>query len=1074
MLKKISRIICLAGASSAIFPMSKADDLKFNRDIRPILSQNCFQCHGPDSKSRKAGLRLDQFEAAIADHKGVRAIVPGKPGSSELIARIFHAEPDEKMPPPESKLTLSDAQKETLKQWISQGARYEMHWAYIKPARPEAPKRKYEGGTHNNIDRFIVSKLKDHGLKPMPGADRHALIRRLSIDLTGLPPTPEEADAFAADKSPKAYETLIDRLLDSDSYGEHWARMWLDLARYADSAGYADDQPRTIWGYRDWVIRAFNSNMPFDQFTIQQIAGDLLPEPTNDQLTATAFHRNTQTNNEGGTNDEEFRNAAIVDRVNTTMAVWMGTTMACAQCHDHKFDPISQEEYFRLFAILNNSQDADRRDESPSLRVMSEQKKKELAARVEQIQKKIDGIKALNNKDFQPWIDGFAASAKTIPAKFEKTGDNEFSVPLPEGAFEGVFLKTGHHASPDAALRLDRPDGKPGQDGRHVRITNIVNGGYLHLAEVQVFSGSENLATKGKASQVSTGFGGPANYANDGNTNGNYTGKSVSHTAQANDPWWEIDLGKEVPVSQIAIWNRTDNGTAARMKKFRIEIFDNEHKPVWKREISKTPNPFHKETLDSATILAGIPYPRPGEHGWFQLNKPVQKKEKMILRIRAKTFATHPPKEIHFIPKLPSRLEAELPKNVFALLAIPAGQRTKDQVAKINAHRLANLPEVKAAEKELNNAAESARNMKPITTVPIMRELAEGKRRKTHIQVRGNFLQKEKEVTAGLPAVFHKGVENPSRLALANWLVSPENPLTARVVANRYWEALFGTGIVASSEEFGSQGELPSHPELLDWLATELMRVDWDLKKFIKIIVSSNTYRQDSRLEPSRLEADPFNRFLSRGPRQRLTAEMVRDQALFASGLLSRKMYGPPIKPPQPNMGLKSAFGPGLDWQTSKGEDKFRRGIYVHWRRTNPYPSMAVFDAPNRFVCNVRRTPTNTPLQALVTLNDPVYVESAQALARRMVKEGGDTPGSRIHRGFRLGLTRAPKPIETMELLKLLGKAREVYKQDAAAAKSMATVPIGPVPAGMDTTELAALTVTANIILNLDEVFQKR
>jgi hypothetical protein len=411
---------------------------------------------------------------------------------------------------------------------------------------------------------------------------------------------------------------------------------------------------------------------------------------------------------------------------------------------------------------------------------------------------------------------------------------------------------------------------------------------------------------------------------------------------------------------------------------------------------------------------------------------------------------------------------------LFTLLTIPANQRTKAQNAQINAHRLANLPAVKAAEKELDNATASARNMKPITTVPIMRELAQGKRRKTHVQVRGNFLQKEKEVTAGLPSVFHKGAENPSRLALANWLVSPENPLTARVVANRYWEALFGTGIVASSEEFGSQGELPTHPDLLDWLATELIRLDWDLKKFIKVIVSSHTYRQDSRVEPTRLETDPFNRFLSRGPRQRLTAEMVRDQALFASGLLSRKMYGPPIKPPQPNMGLKSAFGPGLDWQTSKGEDKFRRGIYVHWRRTNPYPSMAAFDAPNRFVCNVRRTPTNTPLQALVTLNDPVYVESAQALARRMVKEGGDTPESRIHRGFLLCLTRAPKPIETTELLKLLGKAREVYKQDATAAKSMATVPIGPVPTGMDTTELAALTVTANIILNLDEVFQKR
>ncbi|MEK9985805.1 MAG: DUF1553 domain-containing protein, partial [Opitutae bacterium] len=355
-----------------------------------------------------------------------------------------------------------------------------------------------------------------------------------------------------------------------------------------------------------------------------------------------------------------------------------------------------------------------------------------------------------------------------------------------------------------------------------------------------------------------------------------------------------------------------------------------------------------------------------------------------------------------------------------------------------------------------------------------LREMDTNRQRKTHIQVRGNFLIKDKEVKAGLPSIFHKSVEKPTRLDLANWLVSPSNPLTARVVANRYWESLFGTGIVASSEEFGSQGELPTHPELLDWLATELVRLDWDLKKFLKLLVTSSTYKQDARATKHQLEADPFNRFLGRGPRLRLTAEMVRDQALLASGLLSRKMYGPPIKPPQPNMGLKAAFGPGLDWQTSKGEDKFRRGIYIHWRRTNPYPSMVAFDAPNRFVCNVRRTPTNTPLQALVTLNDPVYVEAAQALARRMIKDGGETDTSRLRHGFRLCLTREPSAPETKLIEDLLVKARKTYEEDTNAAKIFATEPIGPPPTGVKSTELAAYTVAANILLNLDEVFQKR
>ncbi len=445
----------------------------------------------------------------------------------------------------------------------------------------------------------------------------------------------------------------------------------------------------------------------------------------------------------------------------------------------------------------------------------------------------------------------------------------------------------------------------------------------------------------------------------------------------------------------------------------------------------------------------------------------------MTLRVTSPSLAQKAPGEIFWLKEPLPKLEASLPRDVFAVLSLPENDRSTAHRETLRSFFSSASPEVKKAEKELADFSASARQMKPQTTVPIMREMA--KPRETHIQIRGDFLAKDKKVTAGLPAVFPplpEG-EQTNRLAMARWLVSEENPLTARVVANRYWESLFGQGLVRTSEEFGSQGELPTHPELLDWLATELVRLDWDLKALLKTIVLSAAYRQSSKVEAKRAEKDPFNELLSRGPRQRLSAEMVRDQALAASGLLSRKMYGPPVKPPQPNMGLKAAFGPSLDWKTSTGEDKFRRGIYVNWRRSNPYPSMATFDAPNRFVCNVRRTPTNTPLQALVTMNDPVYVEAAQALARRMVK-AGTSPEEKIVRGFRLCLTRHPKPPETQRLLAFYEHVRKTYAADANAAKAMATDPIGPLPAGSDVVELASWTVVGNVLLNLDEVFLKR
>jgi hypothetical protein len=826
----------VAAATLATGASADDDPVDFNRDIRPILSNKCVFCHGPDEAERQAGLRLDRADDALADRGGYAAVVPGDPDASELIYRVESGDELDVMPPPSVGKAVTPGEAALLRRWIEQGAAFAEHWSYATPTRPELPEVSDESWPTNPIDRFVLARIDAEGLGPSPEADREALIRRVSLDLTGLPPTPDEVDAFLADESADAYETLVDRLLASQAYGEHQARLWLDLARYADSAGYADDPGRTIWAYRDWVIDAFNANVPFDRFTVEQIAGDLLPEPSERQLIATAFHRNTMTNSEGGTDDEEFRNAAVVDRVNTTMTVWMGTSMACAQCHTHKYDPISQVDYFRLFAILNSTADADARDESPTLPLFTDE-----------------------------------------------------------------------------------------QEAR---------------------------------------------------------------------------------------------------------------KADWEREASTL-----REALSTLT-----PELRHAQLEWEQ------------------SFPEGPE---------PGSAEAKTPEAIRAILAIEPADRTEEQAKAISDHFLSITPVLKS---ERDRLAELETKLAPYTTVPIMRELPEGRRRATHVQRRGNFLDLGEEVKPGVPGSFHPlpDGEEPDRLGLARWLVSEENPLTSRVIANRCWEQFFGRGLVETSEEFGSQGDPPSHPELLDWLATELVRSGWDLKAFLKLLVTSSTYRQSSRVTPELVGRDPDNMLLARGPRFRLSAEMVRDQALFVSGLLSPKMYGPPVNPPRPETGLRAAFGSAIDRGTSEGQDRYRRALYTEWRRSNPYPSMTTFDAPNREICIVRRDRTNTPLQALVTLNDPVYIEAAQALARRMVLEGGDSAEDHIRHAFRLCLARAPSRPELDRLLALYRDARSGFEADEDAARQMATDPLGPLPEGMEVADLAAWTVVGNVLLNLDEMFLKR
>ncbi len=957
-------VILIAGASLLPAQEKSPSSIDFNRQIRPILSNKCYACHGPDEAARAADLRLDTYDGATDFAVDIDA-----PEESELILRIASSESMDVMPPPKHGEPLSERDQELLLQWIKEGANYAKHWSYSNPIKQPVPAIK-TGSVVNPIDNFILSRLKDSSLKPSPAADRLTIIRRLALDVTGLPPTPEEVDRFLADGSENAYEKLVDYFLAKPAYGERWAAVWLDLARYADSAGFAEDKTRIIWPYRDYVIRAYNENKPFDQFTREQLAGDLLPDANDETRIATAFHRNTLTNSEGGTSDEEFRSAAVVDRVNTTMAVWMGTTMACAQCHTHKYDPITHKEYFQFYDFLNHTADNDQPNESPLLAIYSES----AMVHRQEIQSRID-------------------VANTNLAK--PSTDNEF---------EQWTAKVT--TAPDTASR-----------GRYVRIELSGEQRILSLAEVKVFTSaadntSQNIAVRGNATQSSTAYDGPPAYAIDNNTSGEFQDKTVTHTDTERDPWWQVDLGSDFPIEQISLWHRSQ--LHHRSDGFRITVLDAEKKTVWSKNFDKA--------LSTEQVI------RP--------------------------------------PFAPSAIRKMLAQQQ---------PLTAKQSQQLRTH----FDETHASDfkRQITTLQEELKAVQPTVSLPVMQELPTTQKRTTQIQIRGNFLDTGDVVTAMIPSAFHPLPENAplNRLTLANWLTDENNPLAARVLVNRYWEQIFGFGIVQTSEEFGAQGELPSHPELLDWLAKDLMEHNWDTRRLVKQLVMSATYRQSSATDARAQEIDPNNRLLARGPRVRLSAEMIRDQALAVSGLLSSKMYGAPVQPPQPKIGLKPAFtNKTTDWTDSVGEDRYRRGIYTEWRRSSPYPSLATFDVNSREVCEIRRSNTNTPLQALVTLNDPVYVEAAQALARRVsLNEKEATPRDIAEKAFRLCLIRKPTEKELNRIVALYETSKEHFANDPNAAMQLAVDPLNPPPPEADLVELAAWTTVANVLLNLDEMLMK-
>jgi len=720
--------------------LSGDDGPKYGTEVRPILAR-CLACHGPDENARQAELRLDSFADATRDLGGYAAVVPGDPEKSELVLRISESDTDLVMPPTTHGESLSPQQIKILADWITAGAKYEQHWAYVAPVKTEPPLVAGDSWSSNEIDRFVLNAMRAQGLDPNPAADRAALLRRASIDLTGLPPKPEDVQRFVDDPSSDPWSRAIDRLLADPAFGERWASVWLDLARYADSQGYSSDELRTIWPYRDYVIRSLNANKPFDQFTIEQLAGDLLENPSQDSLVATAFHRNTLTNTEGGTDDEEFRNVAVVDRVNTTFAVWMGTTIACAQCHTHKYDPITQEEYFRFFDIFNQTTDNDQPNDSPLMEIYGDEELAQIAELDRQIR--------LLQTEYQ---DGTGAGAGT------------------------------EHSLTDwlVAQSAGSPGFLPVPMARFVRIDLPGEAQILSLAEVEVLVDGQNIAASGTATQSSVDYSGPAELAIDGNTEGDFEkGKSVTHSANEANPWWQLDLQKPQSIDQIRIWNRTGGELPARLNGFVLSLLDESGQAVWQRRFEKAP-----ET-------------------------------ELMIPVRT------------------------IPEAVARGLEVLVAERDEVTNKLISDFARQAYDATSPVALELVSLQTKRSSVRPVSTVPVLREVRPGKRRETHIQIRGSFLNKADLVTAGTPSAFHSLPDGSpvDRLAAAKWLVDRNNPLTARVLVNRFWEQLFGTGLVETSEEFGSQGEYPSHPELLDWLAVELMESGWDCNHLLRMMV---------------------------------------------------------------------------------------------------------------------------------------------------------------------------------------------------------------------------------------------
>ena len=1008
--------LLLAGSAAAPAPFapprSSEEPVDFERDVAPLFEAHCSKCHG-EAKQR-AGLRLDSHAAVLAgsDDGEQRIVIPGEPGESMLYQLVTTTDEDERMPPKGG--PLPPEEQELLRRWIAEGARSaadaapvetETHWAYVPPRRPEYPATQI-GWARNEIDIFVLRRLEGEGILPAPEADRATLARRAALDLTGLPPSLAELDAFLADDATDAFDRYVDRLLASPHYGERMARPWLDLARYADTNGYEKDDRRTMWRWRDWVIDAFNADMPFDEFTIRQLAGDLLPDATLEDRIATGFHRNTMVNAEGGVDPEEYRVAAVLDRVNTTSTVWLGTTMACVQCHAHKYDPFTQREYYQLFAYFNSTADAGPgvgpRIDAPT----AEEREAEALAAAEE---------ARLQARLTEWTPGLQAELVAF------RGRGRFAT-----NHDGFNDGSGVDGGDTNATVVVRPQRASAENGSTLTLDReanlVVASGELpaedaYVLEFELTDAALKTLTLDVLTDEALEGDGPGRPSH-----GNFVLSEV--TAELRE------------------------GGATRALSFARALADHHQvgQPDWPPSGAIDGDPRTGWAVGGGTgrphrlvLQLSEPLRAPGAMLVVRLDQQYGHQH-LIARLRAQLTDQYPSGDNVVVP--PDVAEWLTAFESFG----PEDPRRAGLREWFNAHApsLAN---------ERERLAELRARPKPPTAL-VMQELDEP--RATHLLQRGSFLSPGDVVTHGVPSVLHEFPADapPNRLGLARWLVAPENPLTARVTVNRLWEQVFGRGLVATSDDFGTQGEPPSHPDLLDWLALQLIEDGWSLKQTLRRIVTSATYRQSARVSPELLERDPDNVLLARSPRYRVEAEMVRDIALTASGLLSPQLGGPSVMPPQPE-GIWNATYSGDRWRNAEDHDRYRRGLYTFWRRTSPYPSFATFDAPSRELVCARRNRSNTPLQALTLLNDPAYFEAAEALAARMRAEGGATDLERLAHGFRLCTSRRPNEVELDVLLELLEDQREVL--DAFTPAEGATAPVDP------------LTLVANVLLNLDE-----
>jgi hypothetical protein len=1066
----VSGLVGTANAQDINAPDSQPQEkVSFEKQIMPILADNCFACHGIDAEARQADLRLDVRQAAI----DMGAITPGEVDSSSLVERIFETDADFIMPPADSNKQLTQQQKELLKRWIDEGAEYEKHWSLVAPVRPELPEIKNTQWVRNEIDRFVLARLEQEGLSPAQPADARTLFRRLNLDITGLPPNPDETDQFVSDyqrDSEAAMSQWIDKLMNRDGWGEHRARYWLDAARYADTHGMHYDNYREMWPYRDWVIRSFNANQPFDQFTVEQLAGDMLENPTIDQKIATGFQRCNMTTNEGGTIDEENLAIYAADRVQTFGWVYLGLTTNCAQCHDHKFDPISAKDYYSLAAFFRNTtqqaKDGNQKDGlGPVMTVPVEADRKRwkaLPGEIAAATKARDDRRVAAEPEFKNWLANVdSKSIGEVP-----TEGLVLHLPLNEGT--GNEVKNRHYVNKDNCVAATNTSLEESFKASSELKWN--KDGVIGPAPLTNQGTTINLGTHGDFA-VNQAYSVGCWVKPSNNRAGAIVGRMINRNPYRGWDLWQE--GNEYGAHLIDSWT----GNA-----LKIGTTGNRVKPgMWQHVCV---------TWDGSGSANGLKIYVDGKIAQTQflnntLKKDANTKTETPLLIGGRSAGESPFEGfVQDFILYQRMLEPTEVINIAqigplkAALEVPESERTAESSKILFEHYLLNHDaKYAAAEKTLNdlNAEKAAINARsPITHVQVEKDSAP----MTHILMRGAYDKPGEEVAAAPPEALHDLPEGApgNRLGLAKWVIDPNNPLTARVTVNRFWQQLFGQGIVVTTEDFGVMGAPPSHPELLDWMAVDFRESGWDVKRLFKIMLMSATYRQAAVVTPEKLEKDRDNTLLSRGPRFRMDAEMVRDYALYASGLVSRRMYGPSSKPYQPENMWNIVGLPGGDTREfvqDKGPDVYRRSLYTFWKRMSPPPNLEAFNAPNREVCTVRRERTNTPLQALVTLNDPQFVEAARVLAQHAMKNGGDDQGAAIDYIASRTLCRSLSADEVAIVNESYQQFLNHYRDHADDAKKLVMVGQAPVDPDLDPVKLAALTMVCNQILNLDEVLNK-